>query len=116
MISGIFSTSSSLSSLTENDKTLFLLSALFEQHSSAITVGKKLPLGCQTFRNKAHRIGGQSAEVTRIANGPFLSYRDFSMAIAIPGLVREWFYFTARDSRTSPGLAGEGLSSHKKFL
>ena len=40
MISGIFSTSSSLSSLTENDKTLFLLPALFEQHSSSITMGK----------------------------------------------------------------------------
>ena len=111
MISGIFSTSSSLSSLTENDKTLFLLPALFEQHLSAIYRGKKLSLGCQTFRNNAHGIGGPGAEVTRIVNSPFLSYRDFCMAIAIPGLVREWFYFTARDSRTSPGLAGEGLTT-----
>ena len=41
----------------------------------------------QTFRNKAHGIGGPGAKVTRIVNGPFLSYRDFCMAIAIPGLV-----------------------------
>ena len=49
MISGIFSTSSSLSSLTENYKTLFLLLALFEQHSSAatITMGKKYHLGAK---------------------------------------------------------------------
>ena len=47
MISGIFSTSSSLSSLTENDKTLFLLPALFEQHSSAITVGKNYHWGAK---------------------------------------------------------------------
>ena len=72
---------------------------------------KIIILGCQTFRNKAHGIGGPGAEVTRIVNGPFLSYRDFCMAIATPGLVREWFYFTARDSRTSPGLAGEGLNN-----
>ena len=45
----------------------------------------------------------------RIVYGPFLSYRGYCRAIAILGPIRDWFYFTADQSRTGPGLTEEGL-------
>ena len=90
MISGIFSTSSSLSSLTENDKTLFLLPALFEQHSSGRHYrGKKLSLGCQTFRNN-----------TRNRRTRCRSYKNCKRPIfELP-----WLLYRHSDSRTGPGM------------